>query len=120
MAEQLTQGDRSLAGSGEFGPKPGDGFVQLQLALFDQLQYRHAGEGLGAGEQVGDGIGMPRLGPVLVGRARPEIDHRLATDLNAQGSATFLRIVKKRRKGFTHRFELKFVMTLDLQRRTPD
>ncbi len=120
MAEQLTQSDRCLARRGEFGPEPGDGFVQLQLAFFNQLQYRHAGKGLGAGEQVENGVGVPRLGTVLVGRARPQIDDGLAADLNAQGSAALLRVVKERRKGFTYCFELKFVMTLDLQRLTPD
>ncbi|EGH28404.1 hypothetical protein PSYJA_05149 [Pseudomonas syringae pv. japonica str. M301072] len=120
MAEQLAKRDGGLARSGEFGPKPGHGFVQLQLALFDQLQNRHAGEGLGAGEQVENSVGVPRLGTVLVGSARPQIDDCLATNLNAQGGAALLRVVKERRKGFTYCFELKFVMTLDLQRLTPD
>ncbi len=120
MAEQLAQSDGSLARRGEFRPEPGHGFVQLQLALFDQLQNGHAGKSLGAGEQVENGVGVPRLGTVLVGSARPQIDDGLATNLNAQGSAALLRVVKERRKGFTYCFELKFVMTLDLQRLTPD
>lgn len=114
MAEQLTQGDRFLAGRGEFRPVPGNRRVQLQLAFGHQLQGGDRGEGLGAGKQVGDGIAVPGLAAVLVGGAGPEVDHGFPADLNAQRRTAFLGILEEGREGFAHRFELKLVMTLNL------
>ncbi|MCY1377001.1 hypothetical protein D9M69_645390 [compost metagenome] len=119
MAEQLAQGDGVFAGGGEFGPVARDRGIQLQLAFGHQLQRGDSGKGLGAGEQIGDSVAVPGLGPVLVGSAGPQIEDGFAADLNAQRCATFLGIVEQRRERLSHRFELKLVMTLNLHPQLP-
>ncbi|MOA02018.1 hypothetical protein D3C78_1214500 [compost metagenome] len=114
MAEQLAQGNCLLARRGELGPVPGNRRIELQLAFGNQLQGRHGGKGLGAGEQVGDGIAVPGFTTVLVRRTGPQVDDCFAADLNAQCSTAFLRIVEEGRKRFSYRFEFKLVMTLNL------
>ncbi|MNO74411.1 hypothetical protein D3C76_654090 [compost metagenome] len=114
VAEQLAQGDRLFACLGELGPVVGHRRIEGQLALADQLQGGDSGEGLGAGEQVGDGIAVPGLLAVLVGTAGPQVDHGFATDLDAQRGATLLGIIEQRGKGFAHCFELQLIVTLDL------
>ncbi|MNN42977.1 hypothetical protein D3C81_1571890 [compost metagenome] len=119
MAEQLAQGDGLFAGSGKFGPVARDRGIQLQLAFGHQLQRGDGGKGLGAGEQIGDGVAVPGLGPVLVGSAGPQIEDGFAADLDAQRCATLLGIVEQRRERLSHRFELKLVMTLNLHPQLP-
>ncbi|MNG04934.1 hypothetical protein D3C84_881020 [compost metagenome] len=106
MAEQLAQGHGRFAGGGELGPVARHRRIQLQFAFGHQLQGGHGGKSLGAGEQVRQGVAVPGFGTILVGTARPEIDHGLAADLDAQRAATFLGVVEQRRERFTHRFEL--------------
>ncbi|MCY1445065.1 hypothetical protein D9M71_615680 [compost metagenome] len=114
VAEQLAQGDRLLTSLGELGPVVGHRGVQGQLALADQLQGGDGGEGLGAGEQVGDGVAVPSLLAVLVGTAGPQVDHGFASDLDAQRGATLLGIIEQCSEGFAHCFELQLIVTLDL------
>ncbi|MNK93450.1 hypothetical protein D3C87_1136110 [compost metagenome] len=119
MAKQLTQGHGFFAGRRELRPIAGHRGVQLQLAFGNQLQRGHGGEGLGAGEEVGNGVAVPGLGAILVGGAGPEVEHGFATDLDAQRRATFLGIVEQRRECLTHCLELKLVMTLNLHPQLP-
>lgn len=114
MAQQLTQGDGLFAGGGEFRPVLRHRRVQLELAFGHQLQRGHCGKGLGAGEQVGNGVAVPGLGAVFVGSTGPEVDHGFTADLNAQRRAALLGIFKEGREGFTHGLEFKLVMTLNL------
>ncbi|SVJ73117.1 Uncharacterised protein [Klebsiella pneumoniae] len=112
MAEQLAHADRCLAGRGELGPVACHRRVQFELALGHQLQHGNGGEGLGAGEQIEDGVALPGLLAVLVRDAAPEVDHRLATDLQAQRRAALLRIVEKPGEGLGKRGETAVTVAL--------
>ena len=114
VAEQLAQRDRVLASSGKLRPVLGYRRIELELAFGHQLQGSHCREGLGAGEQVDDGIAVPGLGTVLVGSTGPQVDDGLPADLDAQPGTTLLRIIEQGGEGFAHRFELQLVMTLNL------
>ena len=119
MAEQLAQGHALLAGGGELRPPAGHGSVQFELALLYQLQGGDGGEGLGAGEQVEDGVAVPGLRSVLIGGTGPDIDDGLAADLHAQGSTSLLRIVEQFGEGVFQRLEAQVEITLNLQPDTP-
>jgi len=57
---------------------------------------------------------VPGLLAVLIGAARPQVDDRLATDLDAQRCATLLGILEQCRERFAYCFELQLIVTLDL------
>lgn len=114
MAEQLAQRDGFFTRRGKLGPVVGNRRIQFQLAFGNQLQGRDGGEGLGAGEQIDDGVAVPGLGTVLIGGTGPQVDNGFAADLDTQPGTTLLRVIEQRGKGFTYRFELELVMTLNL------
>ena len=119
MTEQLAQSDGLLAGSGKLRPVAGHRHIQLQLAFPDQLQGGHGGKGLGAGKQVEDGVAVPGLLAVLVGHTGPQVEHRFATDLHAQGATALLRIVEQLGEGVFKCFELEVEIALNLHAATP-
>ncbi|MNV76633.1 hypothetical protein D3C71_1699940 [compost metagenome] len=57
---------------------------------------------------------MPCLLTVLVGATCPQVDDGFPANLDAQRRTTLLGIIEQRSEGFTHRFELQLIVTLDL------
>jgi hypothetical protein len=57
---------------------------------------------------------VPGLGTILVGGTGPQVDYRFPADLDAKPGTTLLRVIEQGGERFTYRFELKFVMTLNL------
>ncbi|MNN47827.1 hypothetical protein D3C81_1622660 [compost metagenome] len=112
MAEQLAHRNALLAGGGELRPVVRHRRIQLQPALADQLQQGNAGECLGAGEQVENGVSLPLLTRLPPCAARPEIDDHLAANLDAQRRATLLMIVEEPCEGVGNRHERFVAMTL--------
>ena len=94
VTQQLADRYALLAGGGELRPITRDGGIQLKLAFGDQLQRGHSSEGLGAGKQIENGVAVPGLLAILVGNTCPQVDHGFTTNLHAQCSAPFLRIVE--------------------------
>ena len=106
MAEQVTQGDFVLTGSGELRPVTRHRRIQFEFALAHQLQGSDCGKGLGAGKQVEDGVAVPGLLAILVGHPGPQIHNGFAADLYAQRHAALLRLIEQRRKSVAQRLEL--------------
>src|SRR3990167_3918714 len=119
MTEQLAQGDGLFASSGKLRPVAGHRHIQFQLAFPYQLQGGYGGEGLGAGKQVENGVAVPGLLAVLVGHTGPQVEHRFATDLHAQGATALLLVVEQLGEGVFKCFELKVEIALNLHAATP-
>jgi len=87
VAEDVPDEHAALAGGGELGPVRRHGGVQVDRSAVGQQQDAQRGHGLGRGPHGGDGVSLPRDGAGRVGVAAPEVDHRLAVDVDGRGGA---------------------------------
>ncbi len=71
-----------LAVRGELRPVAGDGCVEVELAPIGEHQCRYEGHGLGGGPHVDDRVPLPRHRLVPVGESAPQIDDRLAVEID--------------------------------------
>ena len=85
-------GDRHVlfAGRLELGPVARDRRVGVELAPVGQHQRAQRGHGLGGRPDVGDRVALPRRRAFGVDGAAPEVDHRLAVDVQRDARAELL------------------------------
>jgi alpha,alpha-trehalase len=84
VREQVANLHVLLAVDGELRPVRSDGGVDVELTAVGQHERGQAGDGLGRGPHVGDGVLVPLLGPGLVTEATPHVDDLLAVDVEDQ------------------------------------
>ncbi len=83
VGEDPANGDVALAVRGELGPVAGDRRVEVELAALHQPVDAHGRDALGGGEHERDGVALPGARLVAVGEPAPEVDHRLALEVDA-------------------------------------
>src|SRR5579863_8345918 len=86
----MADGNLVFAGLGKFGPIADDGRVEVKLALVDEAMRADRSKPFGRGEDVDDGVAVPRTRAGLVGVAGPEVDDLFAIDGNRDGGAVLV------------------------------
>ena len=82
VAQDVTNLDVLLAVRTELGPVPRDGCERVEQSSIDQDQRGQAGNGLGARPDIDDGALGPFLGLPSIGVSAPDVDDRLAVDVD--------------------------------------
>jgi hypothetical protein len=94
--------DGLLARRRELGPVVGDGGVEVELAAVGQDQRAQGRHGLGRRPHVGDGVALPRGAVFRVDPAAPEVDDRLALQVDGHGGADIVPCVDVGGEQFFH------------------
>lgn len=86
VAEGMGDGRPRLAAGRELGPHVGDGLVELQHSLVDELQGEHGEDRLPDGVDVDDRVVAPGPGAALVGPPAHEVHDHLAGEDHVHAS----------------------------------
>ncbi len=116
VAQEKTNGDRSLSRLGELGPVARDRRVEIDAALLDQLVQTERGHALRGREDVDDRVALPGAASHEVRMPRPEIDDRTSVDRERDGRADLVALAEVLREDLAHPREAGIDRTVDRRR----
>src|SRR6185312_8604732 len=107
------RGDLLLAVLAELRPELCHRGIDVELAAARQHMRAERGRTLGAGKDDADRVARPRLAGLGIGKAAPQVDHRLAADRQADGGAQLAALRKVLLKSFGDALEARLARSLD-------
>jgi len=116
MAEHPGERDVPLARGGELRPVGRDRRCEIEHATFDQPQNTGRRQPLRRGEDQRGSVAGPRTAALAIGQARPQIDDRPATVVDAARRPDLAVSREVGREGLAHAGEARRCLAMNLDR----
>ncbi len=113
MCEDPPDRNLCLARLPEFGPVAGDGFIEVESSLLDELVNAGRRQPLGRREDQCQRVLLPRQALVGVSMPAPEVDDGSAIQIHAESGAVVAPAVEIALEGFRDRFESRLDVPVD-------
>ena len=114
VAHEVADLDGLLAALRELGPVGGHRRVEVQLLAVGQHQGAHEGHRLGGRPHVGQGVPFPRRALGLVHVPAPDVDHRLAVEVDGHRGSHIGARIETGRERLSHTIETRLAGTVHI------